>query len=467
MDAAKAIAERTADPAQALGTWEEFQRLFPGDPHLANPIVGDAFLRVVGNSNFLNRWALNHPGDVHDLLGSDISRPYAVDDYLRELHRLLADLKPGSPEAWAHALIRWKYRHFFRITLQDVGMNHPHQEVVAQLSDLAIAAIQTALGFLASELARRHGLPIDSGADGGSIPFTVIAMGKLGGRELNFSSDVDLIYFYGSDVGRVAGQDPVRAISPHEYFSLLGQKLTGFLTQKTEEGFLYRVDLDLRPEGKAGVLANSLDAMENYYETFGAAWERQALIKAAFAGGDAKLFGTFRNKVQPFVFPKIADFSALNKIKEMKDKIAATIHSPAAPDSHLKLGDGGIREIEFFVQSFQLLFGGKIPALRSVNTLETLRRLADAGMITWNEEDRLRQAYIYLRTMEHRLQLVEEQQTHLIPQDEAERGALARRMGYFEADAGDAVGRMLADLEAHRNFVKAAFQKLLSQRVEE
>jgi len=253
--------------------------------------------------------------------------------------------------------------------------------------------------------------------------------------------------------------------SPHQYFNEMSEKLTQFLSRKTDEGFLYRVDLELRPEGKAGVLANSLSALELYYENFGADWEKQALIKAAWAAGDPKLFEEFARRMQPFVYPKIRDYAFLENLKKMKDKVLASLKDKSS--FNLKLGDGGIREIEFFVQSLQFLLGGKMAMIRTPNTLQALERLKEAKLISSTEKMELEQAYIFLRTMEHRLQLVEEQQVHQLPSDPEEMGNLARRMGYDDVDAEVARQRMEHDLERHVKFVKRSFRELLSHKVKE
>jgi glutamate-ammonia-ligase adenylyltransferase len=461
------IARTTADPAQALAAVEELHREFGASSPLKNPVRSAALLRVMGNSNFLRRWARRQPEALREILESDFLQTYSVHDYLHDLHRELKTRNPSEPDAWADFLIAFKYRHFFRITFQDVGLSQALESIMAQLSDLALAISQTALHTLEAEIERESGLPLTLGASPQPIPFTVMALGKLGGGELNFSSDIDLIYFYGSDAGQVTGKVSSPKPTPHEYFTKLSQRLTRFLGKKTANGFLYRVDLDLRPEGKAGVLAGSLDSMETYYENFGASWERQALIKAAHAAGSIPLFHAFQQKVEPFVYPKNPDFTFLRNLLEMKAKILAGIRASGDPWEHLKLGDGGIREVEFFVQSLQLLYGGKNPTLRNTNTLEALRRLADLGLVRWDEEERLRQAYLYLRTMEHRLQLAEEEQTHRIPASAEERVQLARRMGLTDPDPEAAVEQMFADLKGHRSFVQATFQELLSHRFEE
>ena len=427
-----------------------------------DPVKSRALLAVLGNSDFLARWAQRYPERAATVLDGELGRPWRDEDYLAELHHLQASVPGRSEETLVTALLEFKYRHLFRISLRDLGLGKPFAEIAGEFSGLARTILQTVLEWQSQNLHAEFGVPrLRNGA--AEIPFAALAMGKLGGDELNFSSDVDLIYFYGSDEGS-SGR---HGLGAHEYFTKLAERLSAFLQRKNADGFLYRVDLELRPEGKAGALTNSLDAMEQYYETFGAPWEKQAMIRASRAAGDAGLISEFLHRIHPFVYPKISDFSFLKDMKTMKEKIVQSVRSRPQRGFNLKLGDGGIREVEFFVQALQLLFGGRDSSLQIANTLEAMKRLGQVGLIDAAEEGELAEAYVFLRTMEHRLQLVEEQQTHELPQDPEELRALARRMGYAEADPELATERMLQDLELRRQRVQSRFEALLSNRFEE
>jgi glutamate-ammonia-ligase adenylyltransferase len=457
------FAKNTAEPEQARERFVELQAVLMKRSVRLDQVRADALLSILGNSNFLARWARSHPEAAAQAVGEDLSRAWSEPDFRGELRQMLGQPTALDREALAETLLHFKYRHLFRISLRDLGLQRPFSEIVAEFSALARVILQHALDWHIRRFQDEYGIPILGNDAKLNIPFTAIAMGKLGGNELNFSSDVDLIYIYGSDEGRVQGAE----LGPHEYFCKLGEKLSGFLQRKTSEGFLYRVDLDLRPEGKAGTLANSLDAIEQYYESFGADWEKQALIRASLGAGDAELCAEFLRRIHPFVFPKLSDFSFLDRLKTMKEKILQSIRNRHLHTFHLKLGEGGIREVEFFVQALQLLFGGRRPRLQVANTLEVLPFLKQAGLIHDSEEEMLTRAYVFLRTMEHRLQLVEEQQTHQLPTSSEELAQLARRMGYRESNPHQATDTMLNELEAHRHFVKRTFDALLSNRFQE
>lgn len=456
------IAETTALPAQALDVYREMKSALDSVSSALNQEKIDALLRLLGNSNFLARWARRSPEKAAEALTSDLFIPMDTQTLLAEFRGVLGALKPLDRDGLAATLIDRKYRHLFRISLRDVGLALPFREIVAEFSALARAVVQAALEWHTEQCLQEFGKPLYRGKDI-EIPFTVLAMGKLGGDELNFSSDIDLIYFYGSDEGRIVGASP---LSPHEYFSKLSERLSSFLQKKSHEGFLYRVDLELRPEGKSGALVNSLDAMEDYYESFGADWEKQAMIRASLAAGDAGLCSEFLRRIHPFVYPKISDFGFLKRLGEMKAKIHDSMRKRLHQSFHLKLGEGGIREIEFFVQAIQLLFGGQNPALQVANTIEALPRLREAGLLSDAEELALEKAYIFLRTMEHRLQLPEEQQTHQLPDSHEELVHLARRMRYAQLDPRSAVDDMLSELEMHRQVVREIFSGLLANRFE-
>lgn len=427
-----------------------------------DPAKVEALLRVLGNSDFLARWATRYPERAATALDGDLERPWSDEDFLAELSHLQA-MAPGKDEEFlVSVLLEFKYRHLFRISLRDLGLRKPFAEIAGEFSALARSILQISFEWQNRRLQAEYGLPRLS-KDAAEIPFAALAMGKLGGNELNFSSDVDLIYFYGSDEGSGGPQ----GLGPHEYFTKLSERCSYFLQRKNSEGFLYRVDLELRPEGKAGTIANSLDAMEDYYENFGAPWEKQAMIRASRGAGDAALVAEFLQRIHPFVYPKLRDFSFLKDMKSMKEKIMQAVRARPQRGFNLKLGDGGIREVEFFVQALQLLFGGREHSLQIANTLEAMRRLGKAGLIEPEEEAELSEAYVFLRTMEHRLQLVEEQQTHELPQDAEELRDLARRMGYDDVDAEAATEKMLRDLELRRGRVQSRFEALLSNRFEE
>src|SRR5215831_12499577 len=326
-------------------------------------------------------------------------------------------------------------------------------EVGRELARLADACFDAAIAFCDRELTQRYGAPRYLDDDGAlrDAHLAVIGMGKLGGEELNFSSDVDVIYVYSSDAGEVGG------LSLHEYFAKLCTQVTAALSEATEDDMVFRVDLRLRPEGARGAIANSLAQAERYYETFGRPWERQAWLKARVSAGDPALGAELIRTLRPFVFPRLTSATVIDDVRDLNRRIKRELVRPVRDGTggfDLKNGEGGIREIEFFVQALQLIHAGKRPGLRQRGTLAALDALLFAGLITDDEHLALWRAYRWLRHTEHVLQLEGGLQTQIVPDDEARRGLLARRLGYpggaaFDADLcrhTDAVSRLFATL---------------------
>ncbi len=333
------------------------------------------------------------------------------------------------------ALRRIKLREMARIGARDLSGIAPLDEVMEDLSSLAEASLEGAYTFARRVLTERYGAPRVEGGAGRECGFVVMGMGKLGGRELNFSSDIDLLYLYETDSGATEGGREGKPISLHQYFVRLSEMITRIVSEVTEDGFVFRVDLRLRPEGTRGDLANSLRSAEIYYESWGQTWERAALIKARPVAGDLAAGEEFLRVVTPFVYRKYLDFTAIEEIKEMKDRIHLAASRARKGGRDLKLGSGGIREIEFFVQAHQLIYGGKNPALRVRSTTEALAALALQGIIAEEERGNLREAYAFLRALEHRIQVFQERQTHTLPVREEPLRRLARTMGLADGDA--------------------------------
>src|SRR3989475_3424801 len=294
-----------------------------------------------------------------------------------------------------------------------------------------------------------HGPPAGRSASSPS-GLCVLGMGKLGGEELNFSSDADVLYVYDKD-GKTAN-----GLDHFAFYARLAESVTAAVGSPgvtPEGGFVFRVDLDLRPEGRSGPIVNAIRGLELYYESQGAAWERFALLKARPIAGDLDAGEEALRRLTPFVFRK---YFALKAIAEMRQlKARAEKEAARAPGVDLKLGRGGIREIEFFVQALQLLHGGRDPNLRVRGTLKALERLLYAGLLSSRDRDELSEAYIVLRRLEHRIQMVAERQTHSMPEEPRERERLARRAGYESAEA------MGGDLALHRARGEARVKDLL------
>ncbi|MGB9080439.1 MAG: bifunctional [glutamate--ammonia ligase]-adenylyl-L-tyrosine phosphorylase/[glutamate--ammonia-ligase] adenylyltransferase, partial [Desulfuromonadaceae bacterium] len=368
------------------------------------------------------------------------------------------------------ALRCFKRREIVRIAARDLNGLAPLEEVMGELADLASSTLQVAYQVCRRCLTREHGVPLVS--EDGSTPreaeMTVIGMGKLGGRELNFSSDIDIIYFYESDKGKTAGVESGSGgikgvVSLHAYFNKLGEMVSKALSQVTEDGFVFRVDVGLRPEGKSGDMAVSLRSAEIYYESWGQSWERTAMLKARPVAGSLALGEQLLKTLQPFIYRKYLDYNLIEDMKQMKQKIDASLARSREGEINLKLGRGGIREIEFFIQALQLVYAGKNPKLRERNSLLALDTLLAANLLGEDDHRQLREAYRFLRSVEHRIQVVQERQTHNLPAREEEMLALSRRSGYLRAGG---LERFREVLEEHRGHVSFIYGTLFHSRDE-
>ncbi len=332
-----------------------------------------------------------------------------------------AELQAALRDVRADELVRLGVREL------ELGLD---TEVGRELARLADACFDAAIAFWDRELRARYGAPryVDDDGELRDAKLAVIGMGKLGGEELNFSSDVDVIYVYSSDQGEVGG------LSLHEYFAKLCTHVTAAMSEVTENDTVFRVDLRLRPEGAMGAIANSLASTERYYETFGRPWERQAWIKARVCAGDHALGAELMRILRPFVFPRLISPTVIDDVRDLNRRIKRELVRPqrggGSDGFDLKNGEGGIREIEFFVQALQLIHAGKQPSLRLRGTLAALDALLFAGLITDDEHLALWRAYRWLRHTEHVVQLEGGLQTQIVPDDDARRLVLARRLGY-------------------------------------
>ncbi len=374
----------------------------------------------------------------------------------RELADRLAGLPPpdaeGDPAPLHAALRHYRADELVRLGARELGLGQP-AEVGRELAHLADACLDAAIAYHRAALTARYGPARFQDLEGEvhDAQLVVIGMGKLGGEELNFSSDIDLIFVYSSDAGE-AGQ-----LSLHEYFCKLCERVTAALGEVTDQDVVFRVDLRLRPEGRSGAIANSLLSTEHYYEAWGRPWERQAWLKARPCAGDRALGAEVMATLAPFVYPRSISPSVIEEVTGLNRRIKAELDS-AGVDSgfDLKNGVGGIREVEFFVQALQLIHAGRRPDLRARATLPALDQLLFAGLITATEQRELATAYRYLRHAEHLLQLDSGRQTQRLPADQLELDRFARRLGHTDraelrrvlAGHTAAVARLFSTLEA-------------------
>ena len=457
----EALCARSADPDGALqgaarALQARFERL--GGPARATALA--PLVTLAAASQFLPALLaarprlvdlLSHPRFQRQTRGHASARGAAL--------HLLRGLRPDDPKAGAllaTRLRRHKLIEVLRIALRDLLGRARIPEATAELSHLAAASFEAAVRFHYARLCSLHGAPEGRAAPvarnlAAASGFCVLGMGKLGGNELNFSSDVDVLYVYDTH-GHTQG-GPSGALDHFGFYARLAEEVTRAIGAQLEGGFVFRVDLDLRPEGRSGPLVNAMRGLELYYEAQGAAWERFALLKARPIAGDLAVGEEALRRLQPFVYRKYLDLGAIEAMRALKARAEREAARRGGLD--LKLGPGGIREIEFFAQALQLLHGGKDANLRERNTLKALDRLLFAGLIPARDRDELSEAYLLLRKLEHRAQMVAERQTHLLPDDRKELERMARRSGFANAAA------LEVDLSAHRARVHARFGDLL------
>ncbi|NDC63169.1 MAG: bifunctional [glutamate--ammonia ligase]-adenylyl-L-tyrosine phosphorylase/[glutamate--ammonia-ligase] adenylyltransferase [Planctomycetia bacterium] len=329
-----------------------------------------------------------------------------------------------EPECVMRALRRFKRRETLRIAYGDVVVGQRLETVVAQLSHVAEAIVRAAVRVATARMERQRGVP--RGPAGERATLAVLALGKLGGGELNYSSDVDLVFVHSAD-GRVEGPKPC---TNQEFFERVVRETVRLIAEATDLGVAHRVDLRLRPQGTAGPPVLSLEATLQYYDRFGRTWERQAWVKGRCIAGDERLGARLLEELEPWIYRRWLTRADISGIKALKRRIEQRSTRAGTDDSDVKHGRGGIRDIEFTIQFLQLLSGGDTPGVRTGNTLEAIRRLAEAGGLTDQEREILERTYTLLRTVEHRLQILYDRQTHVLPASDVEIGRLAVRSGY-------------------------------------
>ena len=415
-----------------------------------------ALLRLLGGSAYLSDILVREGRDWPDLFLRQIRAPVkTTSDHLAELSRMISEAP--SADVLARALRRHKQREFLRIGARDLS-SAPVEETMRDLSALAEASLETACRAGRSELEKDFGALRLPGTERKNR-FVILGMGKLGGGELNFSSDIDILYLYEEDEGESDG-GPKGKINPREFFHHLAERITRAVGEITEDGFVFRIDLRLRPLGRNGPLVQSLNSALLYYESWGQCWERAALIKARAAAGDRELGARFLHDIEPFVYRRYLDFTTIEELRHMKTRIQQELLSPQNQERNIKLGYGGIREIEFFTQALQLVNGGREPRVREHGTLSALELLARHGYIPPRENAVLSRAYRFLRNVEHKIQMVQEAHTHSIPQGEEGERALARRLGYSARNRRNERQLFWRDFRGHTTSVRRAFDQL-------
>jgi glutamate-ammonia-ligase adenylyltransferase len=382
-------------------------------------------IAVISSSRFLSEELLHHPDWLSEI--PDIHDVFSIEDYSRRLSEFLN--ASGAASLRAVDLAMFRRREILRIVVRDALDVATLGEITEELSNLADAILQKSLCGTVDELMHRYGRPSDAPAQDGAGGFSVIALGKLGGRELNYSSDIDLMFLYRGN-GETSGPE---VITNREFYKKVANRYTELLSTYTPEGLCYRVDLRLRPEGKLGEICVSFDGAKDYYGTRARDWELQMLIKARPVAGDIKTAAELLRHVEPLIYSTTTDFSAIETMSATRERLAEKLSSRRLAGSELdvKLTRGGIRDIEFLIQCLQRLHGGRDQSVRHGGTMFALSRLLQRDLISGTEYSRLNEAYEFLRHLEHRLQFEEDRQTHMLPSNSEELDRLAVRMPAF------------------------------------
>ncbi len=459
-----ALAMETPSPDDALNNLERIA------PHMTEEyakllLEGEGMgvvLNMCASSNILPLYISRSPDCLRELFkdGSMFMRK-GRNIFLREILEGIDDEE--DIDSVEKGLRLYGRKECVRIGGRSLSGLAPMQETAEELADLASASLEVAYRSSRKVLEKEYGTPYCAGGEGRrEAEFVVVGMGKLGGRELNFSSDIDIIYITSSSDGETSGGMVKRGkgIDLHTYFVKLAEMITGLLNNITEEGLVFRVDLDLRPEGKNGDIVNSIRSAEIYYESWGQTWERAAMIKARPVAGSTALGARFMKMIEPFVYRRYLDFTAIEEIKAMKEKIDLSLLRRPRDRIDVKLGVGGIREIEFFVQALQLIYGGKDISVREENTLSALERLMDRGYISRGDSDSLRESYVFLRDLEHRIQMIEGRQAHVIPPDKTDQRRIARAMNLVEGGGVTTVAGFWKAVRRHMERVHKIYGSL-------
>ena len=452
------------DLPDAEGARGFYERLAAEDPRAAGRLARDEgllsdALALAAWSPLLGTTLAQHPDYLHWLARERADTHVRTTEELGEsLARFALTHSQVEPQV---VLARFRRRELLRVYLHDLRRTNSIVETTEELSNLADAVLAYALDLARQELDNRHGAPLCTDARGRktTASFCVVALGKLGSRELNYASDIDLLCLY-SDDGETSGAGERGQTTNREYFNRLAELTTRLVGRQSGEGAAYRVDLRLRPHGRDGALSCSVAEALRYYRASAQAWELQTLIRSRAAAGTSALYARFAAEVRARVYTHAASVEeALGNVRLAKLKIDRQ-HADGARGFNVKLGRGGIREIEFIAQALQLAHGARDAWLHAPHTLISLGRLADRGLVTERERTELSDAYAFLRTLEHRLQMEHGLQTHSVPDEAGRRALVARRMNFAGHDAPADFNRAL---ELHTARVRAAYERVFGE----
>ena len=446
-----------SDPDMALNNLERFVSASRNPIGLASLMERDQealliLTQIFSTSQYLSDVLIQDP-ESYDLLriteGQPATRQVLVDEICSEVSAL-PDMHTVTV-----AMRRYKRRETLRIAYGDMIRGQSLEIVTQQISFLADAICEAALRSAWREITSKRGVPV--GGDGAAARMAVIGLGKLGGNELNYSSDIDLLLLFDAD-----GQtDRTPSTGNQEFFDRLAQLFVKLLTEPTDWGSAYRVDLRLRPTGKHGPITISLDSALRYYDILGRTWERQAFVKARPVAGDAELAQRLFSKLESWIYRRHLSRADITGIKALKRRIESRTRREGGDASNVKTGHGGIRDIEFVIQFLQLLHGADLPEVRTGNTLEAIQALERVGCLTIQERTFLEENYRILRKTEHRLQIMFDLQTHSLPDNAAEFGKLALRLGYTDQENTAASDAFRADYRQATEINRSILDHLL------
>ena len=408
-------------------------------------------------SEFAASIMVRRPELWFELIAADgFHKTFSFETYQQQLQQRFSVFNDDkiNDQALMHQLRMFRQQQMLRILWRDLAGLSATNETLRNLTDLAEVCVDTTLELLYQDQCKLIGEPCD--ASGNPQRMVVLGMGKLGGHELNFSSDIDLIFCFPEE-GETNG---ARSMASSQFFTRLGQRFIKALNDVTADGFVFRVDMRLRPYGDSGPLIMSQAGMEHYYQTQGRDWERYAMIKARVIGGDREEGRALMRMLKPFIYRRYLDFGAFQSIREMKAMIDNEIRRKGNLHN-IKLGLGGIREIEFVGQTFQLIRGGGEPELQIRGILEVLKLLAEKSYLSIEESSSLTKSYDFLRRLENRLQMYADEQTHLLPDTEERQLSMALGMAYADWQS------LLSDCDKHRREVHASFTQLLHEEGED
>ncbi|MFQ5542939.1 MAG: hypothetical protein ACE5FY_01155 [Nitrospiria bacterium] len=454
---------QTPSPDQALNHFERFSRsTFSKASFLSHlqksPRVLGLSASIFGSIPFFSEILIRNPEYFYWIFTSNhLENPTKRTFLSKEFSRALRFVSGKKDKLDLLRIFRRKF--ILQIGVRDFLMNPSVKETLKSLSDLAEVMIQQAYRICSREMQKKYGIPYYTDTEKGltRVGFTILAMGKLGGKELNFSSDIDLMYLCETHTGESSGGKQGERLPNAVYFERLSQEITAALNEPTEQGYVYRVDLRLRPEGNTGLIVTSLKGYQRYYDSRGEIWEKLSLVKARPVAGDRRLGSRFLEMSDRFTYDNDDSEGIFNKVGALKTKIDQKISKRKQTNRHVKLGRGGIREIEFIVQSFQVAFGLKNKKIKDISTLKGLKKLETARYLSQEEARELSKAYLFLRNLENRLQMVNDQQTYLLPADQSEYRRTSLRLGYADDSQMTAEDHLKSDYQFHTDRVHQIF----------